>query len=521
MPYVALVYVDNLEELSADQQFHRTTALAGGGAARRRHRRGRSNGIYRRYDNGRFLHRVRRAGSSRQSSRARASPLLEARAPHRHRHEHDRLAVGRGGRGGHARASRTRARARPWSWRSAAAATRPWSKTAPTTPSTAGRRQLETMQSRVKARLFAKALRQLFENAGDVVVMGHKNPDMDCLGAALGVAACAQAPSARARSSSSTSPTPPSTSRSSRSAATPPMPTASSRRSTPSGSCAPPRCSWSWTRSARSRPSPRSCIGHGQPHRAHRPPPPQRGLPREHHAALPRVPRLQRGRAGHRGHPVLSTTTCARPRSCAARCWRASRWTPSTSPSTWAAARSRPRPTCAAAARTSAWSSTCSRTTWRSFAACAQDGRARGAARPRHRARARGRARARQQARSPPRRPTSSIGIRGIEAAFVVGARGRHAVRVRPLARPRQRAARVRKARRRRPPDHGRRPAVPDSAAWTRRIALVQAEHPGISRRDRRRTRAGLRAAPPRQARGPAARLTQQPRRATGQERGS
>ena len=48
------------------------------------------------------------------------------------------------------------------------------------------------MQSRVKARLFAKALRQLFENAGDVVIMGHKNPDMDCLGAALGVAACAK-----------------------------------------------------------------------------------------------------------------------------------------------------------------------------------------------------------------------------------------------------------------------------------------------------------------------------------------
>ena len=50
------------------------------------------------------------------------------------------------------------------------------------------------MQSRVKARLFAKALRQLFENAGDVVVMGHKNADMDCLGAALGVAPDMSAP---------------------------------------------------------------------------------------------------------------------------------------------------------------------------------------------------------------------------------------------------------------------------------------------------------------------------------------
>ena len=54
------------------------------------------------------------------------------------------------------------------------------------------KRQLDTLQSRVKARLFAKALRQLFENAGDVIIMGHKNPDMDCIGSALGIAACAK-----------------------------------------------------------------------------------------------------------------------------------------------------------------------------------------------------------------------------------------------------------------------------------------------------------------------------------------
>ena len=39
-------------------------------------------------------------------------------------------------------------------------------------------------------RLFAKALRQLIEGGGDVFIMGHKNPDMDCLGAALGIATC-------------------------------------------------------------------------------------------------------------------------------------------------------------------------------------------------------------------------------------------------------------------------------------------------------------------------------------------
>ena len=54
-----------------------------------------------------------------------------------------------------------------------------------------GKRQHDPRQSRVKARLFSKALYQLFENSGDVFIMGHKNSDMDCLGAALGVMTCA------------------------------------------------------------------------------------------------------------------------------------------------------------------------------------------------------------------------------------------------------------------------------------------------------------------------------------------
>ena len=54
-----------------------------------------------------------------------------------------------------------------------------------------GKRQHDPRQSRVKARLFSKALYQLFEYSGDVFIMGHKNSDMDCLGAALGVMTCA------------------------------------------------------------------------------------------------------------------------------------------------------------------------------------------------------------------------------------------------------------------------------------------------------------------------------------------
>jgi c-di-AMP phosphodiesterase-like protein len=55
-----------------------------------------------------------------------------------------------------------------------------------------GKRQPEAMQSRVKMRLFSKALRQLFENTGDIFITGHRRPDMDCIGAALGVATCAK-----------------------------------------------------------------------------------------------------------------------------------------------------------------------------------------------------------------------------------------------------------------------------------------------------------------------------------------
>ena len=61
-----------------------------------------------------------------------------------------------------------------------------------------GRRQPEAMQSRVKMRLFSKALHQLFDNTGDVFIVGHKRPDMDCIGSALGVATCARQAGSRA-----------------------------------------------------------------------------------------------------------------------------------------------------------------------------------------------------------------------------------------------------------------------------------------------------------------------------------
>jgi len=194
MPYVALIYIDNYEELSADVQFHKTSVFSEverlvADLVKE------IDGVYRRYENGRFFV-VFEAQHLPQMERARF-PLLEqahnidtgtsmlvslsiavgasdrvARADESARQAME-LALGRGGDqavikkgGGYVFYG--------------------------------GRRQLEAMQSRVKMRLFSKALRQLFENTGDVFIVGHSRPDMDCIGAALGVATCAKFAGSRA-----------------------------------------------------------------------------------------------------------------------------------------------------------------------------------------------------------------------------------------------------------------------------------------------------------------------------------
>jgi len=47
-------------------------------------------------------------------------------------------------------------------------------------------RELEK-RTKVKARVIAYALRELIDQASDVMIMGHENCDIDCLGAALGI----------------------------------------------------------------------------------------------------------------------------------------------------------------------------------------------------------------------------------------------------------------------------------------------------------------------------------------------
>ena len=47
-------------------------------------------------------------------------------------------------------------------------------------------------RSKVKSRMVSHALRNLMEQCSDVYIMGHASPDLDCMGAAMGIAACAR-----------------------------------------------------------------------------------------------------------------------------------------------------------------------------------------------------------------------------------------------------------------------------------------------------------------------------------------
>lgn len=186
-PYVAMILVDNYEELLSDTQIHSTAVLAEverliSDLSKR------LGGLYRRYDNGRFI-LVLEAKQMQQLEEERFSLLEQAHridtgsssavslsiglgiAPRLAQSEQDarralELALGRGG-------------------------DQVVVKDGTDYRFFGGKRQHDPRQSRVKARLFSKALYQLFENSGDVFIMGHRNSDMDCIGAALGVVTCA------------------------------------------------------------------------------------------------------------------------------------------------------------------------------------------------------------------------------------------------------------------------------------------------------------------------------------------
>lgn len=187
MPTVALIQVDNYEDLSADKQFHRNTVLT---EVERRVSNFVSSigGICRRYDSSKFLV-VFEAARLAELEKQRF-PLLDAvREIDTGTGQSITLSIAVGvasrvadsdeaarngmqlalGRGGDQAVVKRGANYAFYG----------------------GKRQVTTRNSRVKARLFAKALRQLMEAADQVFIMGHKNPDMDCMGAALGIMRCA------------------------------------------------------------------------------------------------------------------------------------------------------------------------------------------------------------------------------------------------------------------------------------------------------------------------------------------
>ena len=55
-----------------------------------------------------------------------------------------------------------------------------------------GAHQAPEIRVRVRARMFAKNLRNRMEQCDKVFLVGHKKPDLDCLGAAMGLFACAR-----------------------------------------------------------------------------------------------------------------------------------------------------------------------------------------------------------------------------------------------------------------------------------------------------------------------------------------
>ena len=47
-------------------------------------------------------------------------------------------------------------------------------------------------RNKVKSRMISRSLRNLMEQCSDVYIMGHEKPDLDCMGSALGLCACAR-----------------------------------------------------------------------------------------------------------------------------------------------------------------------------------------------------------------------------------------------------------------------------------------------------------------------------------------
>lgn len=189
MPVVAIIYVDNYDELTADKQFHRNSVT---GEVENRISKFASsvNGVYRRYDTARFFI-IFEAKYLKEVEDARFRLLEEAHSIDTGTEQPVTLSIAVGAEANIATSDDSARQAMELAL--GRGGDQAIVKRGTSYSFYGGKRQLTTTkQSRVKARLFAKALRQLMENSDQIFIMGHAHGDMDCLGAALGLMRCAQ-----------------------------------------------------------------------------------------------------------------------------------------------------------------------------------------------------------------------------------------------------------------------------------------------------------------------------------------
>ena len=195
MPRVALIYIDNYEELAADKQFRRSTVLSEvenmvSALVSSVH------GTYRRYENARYF--LLFEAKYLPELEKQRFPLLEAaHAIETGTEQPVTLSIAVGAEEGVYRSDESAREAMELAL--GRGGDQAVVKHGMGYTFYGGKRQMSSpKQSRVKTRLFAKALRQLMENSDLVFIMGHGYPDMDCVGAALGLMRCASCAGKRA-----------------------------------------------------------------------------------------------------------------------------------------------------------------------------------------------------------------------------------------------------------------------------------------------------------------------------------
>lgn len=187
MPTVALIYVDNYEDLAADEQFRRHFVISEIEKLVKEFVEG-IGGVYRRYENSKF-YVVFEAKRLAELEKKRFPLLDAARSVDTGTHMSVTLSIAVGAA---ERLVRSELAAREsMELALGRGGDQAVVKKGANFAFYGGRKMVTTRNSRVKIRLFSRALRQLFENSDQVFVMGHKKPDMDCMGAALGVMRCA------------------------------------------------------------------------------------------------------------------------------------------------------------------------------------------------------------------------------------------------------------------------------------------------------------------------------------------